>query len=86
MISKKWDKIFDLRELLGDENRMFDTSDKSLRRLTYAPNMGYFTWIFSYKGLLVALFDAGNGHWEFFSLVSVWDLITAKIADLIERR
>lgn len=85
MIGRKWKKVYDLLEFLRDDNSMFNISDKSLRRLTYAPNIGYGMWICSYKGLLVAIFDAGNGYWDFYTLVGFWDLIVAKIAALKER-
>lgn len=45
----------------------------------YAPHLGYRNWIFKYKTLYILLFDEGNGHYQYLSLLTWLDVIEAKI-------
>lgn len=45
----------------------------------YAPHLGYRNWIFKYKTLYILLFDEGNGHYEYLSLLTWLDVVEAKI-------
>ena len=74
----KWNKINFLIDKL--HNRTFELGELGdLRRVSYAPNIGYRSWIFLYKGYFVALFDAGNDHYDFHMPVNWIDVIVAKI-------
>ncbi len=75
---KKWRKINELTGLIMEDSTLSNCAN-NLKCLSYAPNIGYRSWIFSYKGTLVALFDAGNGHYDFYTAVNFADLLAAKI-------
>lgn len=77
---KKWHNVGDVcRAISEDSTLMDDKLVPGLKCITYAPNIGYRAWIFKYKGTLMALWDEGNSHWGLHSVVSVWDLIVAKV-------
>ena len=73
-MSKKWNIISELCEKIYEDD-MIDGCGEYLKCIGYAPWIGYRSWIFSYKGVLVALFDAGNGHYSFHTVVSRIDAI-----------
>lgn len=75
---KKWEIINDLLDEINKDD-MLDTCYKDLACIDYAPNIGYRSWIFKYKGVLVALFDEGNGHYAFHMPVNYLDVLVAKM-------
>lgn len=75
---KKWQKIGELSRFIMQDSTL-DNCAKDLKCLSYAPNIGYRSWIFRYKGALVALDDAGNGHYDFYTVVNFMDLLAAKL-------
>lgn len=77
-MKRKWNNIRELCELITRDDTL-DICGKDLKYLTYAPNLGYRHWIFSYKRTLVALVEFGDGHFDFHSAVSLLDLIVAKL-------
>lgn len=79
---KKWKNIAELCNKIA-EGSTLDNCYKDLKRISYAPNIGYRCWIFSYKRTLVCLWDMGNGHYDFYSAASWLDLIIAKISNHI---
>lgn len=82
-MSKKWNIISELCEKIYEDD-MLDGCGEHLKCIGYAPWIGYRSWIFSYKGVLVALFDVGNGHYDFHTAVTWIDMMRAKILDRIE--
>lgn len=86
-MTRKWDKIHELCDYLAEDSTLMHTNDciKHLKCICYAPNIGYRSWIFKYKGILIALFDAGNGHYEFHTAVTYLDVICARIDNLFKR-
>lgn len=80
----KWKNICELCRKI-DEDDTLEKCVKELRIVSYAPNIGYRAWIFKYKKTLVALLDIGNSHWAFYSAVTRFDLLSAKVSDLVER-
>ena len=81
---RKWQKIGELSTLVMQDSTLSNCA-KDLKCISYAPNIGYRTWIFRYKGVLVALDDAGNGHYDFYTAVSFADLLVAKLTLFGER-
>lgn len=77
---KKWENISELILCITKDD-MLDSCAKHLKCICYAPNIGYRSWIFKYKGTLVALFDMGNGHYSFYTAVTWIDVLLAKIMD-----
>ena len=82
---KKWKVINELiekisrgqfHEFIGDCPAIAD-----LECICYAPHIGYRAWIFKYKGVLICLWDHGNGWWQFHSAVSWIDILLAKIEE-----
>ena len=72
---------------LTQEINMDDTMDSiacHMKKITYAPNLGYNSWIFRYKNILVALYDCGNGHYDFQSKSNIWQVIVAKLTLLTD--
>lgn len=84
---KKWKHVWELIDTMYSSGggRLDGVDHKYLKSLCYAPNISYRSWIFKYKGVLVALDDAGNGYWEFTSVVSRWDLFVAKVIETWHR-
>lgn len=78
-MNRKWRKINELIQHIAEDDTL-DGCYKDLARLTYAPNIGYRCWIFSYKRVLVVLGDLGNGHYDFHSAATLLDLIAAKLS------
>ena len=87
-------KYRNVSELVREMQFHFDEIDemvgRDLRKLCYAPNVGYRSWIFEYKGTYVALEDYGNGFWGFYTTVGLWDLLVARVwnrvMDIREKR
>lgn len=85
MTKTKSDIIRELdRNLSADSTA--STLTKDLTRITYAPQLGYRSWIFKYKGVLVELFDMGNGHYAYERPAHKIDIIFARIYCAIEKR
>lgn len=82
-MNKKWKNSHELISLIQEDDTL-DVCAANLKCLSYAPNIGYRSWIFSYKGTLVALYDAGNGHYDFHTTVSLVDLLAAKLTIFVE--
>jgi len=76
---RKWAKISELCEKLAHRTYEPGEFGSDLTCICYAPNIGYRSWIFRYKGVYVALFDAGNDNYDFHTAVSVTDVIVAKL-------
>lgn len=81
----KWKTVYELIEKLKVRTFEPNLFDDKLKCICYAPNIGYRSWIFRYKGILVALFDLGNDNYSFQSLVSIMDLIMAELCNLFPR-
>lgn len=80
----KWDKVNELRRHIQEDDTL-ETCVKHMKCYGYAPNIDYVSWIFTYKGVFVALYDAGNGHYDFNSAVTIFDLFVAKLYVFIDR-
>lgn len=78
---KKWKNIAELCDRLA--HRTFEPGEfgNDLKCICYAPNIGYRSWIFNYKGVLVALIDIGNDHYDFHTAVTWLDTVHALLID-----
>lgn len=74
----KWEKINKLKRLIEEDGTLSNYTG-NLECVCYAPNLGYRSWIFKFEGVLVALFDEGNGHYDFHRAVSFVDILVAKL-------
>ena len=83
-IKQKYRDTIELIELIGNDDTL--SGVENMHVVTYAPNMGYRTWIFKYKKVYVALFDDGNGHYSYFTMVSRLQVIWAKICVAFQTR
>lgn len=83
----KWQKLAELQKIL-DEHSCLATIEgidcKDFHCLTYAPNIGINAWIFTYHKTLVVLWDDGNSHYSFFTGVSRFTLLKARISCWID--
>jgi hypothetical protein len=75
---KKIKLIDELMRNLEEDSTAVTMVD-TLKCVSYAPQLGYRNWIFKYKGMLVLLFDAGNGHYQYLCPVGLIDVFIAKI-------
>lgn len=84
----KWQKIIELQEILEKQDNYLAELDgvdhKDFHSISQAPNIGINGWIFYYKGVLVALWDDGNGYYSYFTAVSRFTLIKAQIISIID--
>lgn len=81
---KKWKLINELLDRLNGKNfHSFLTEDlpKELNMVCYAPHIGYYAWIFEYKGIYICFMDDGNGWWQFYSSVEYLDVLKAKFEE-----
>ena len=79
-VRRKYRNVSDLvRELEFQFDEIDDISGIDLKKLCYAPNVGYRSWIYIYKGTYVALEDYGNGRWAFYTVVGLLDVLVAKV-------
>lgn len=85
MRHKKWIIISELIDKIADDSTL-DNCVKDLSCITYAPQLGYRSYIFKYKSQLVVLSDLGNGHYGFFMPARKSDVIIAKIATWYEEK
>lgn len=77
--SKK-EKIIELISYISTDDTLdICVAEKNIKVVTYAPNLGYYIWIFNYENVLVALIDMGNGHYAFYKIATIFDVIVAKI-------
>ena len=74
-------KIKLIDELMNhlEKDSTASTTGDDLKCISYAPQLGYRNWIFKYKTMLVLLFDAGNGHYQYLCPVSLIDVLIAKV-------
>lgn len=79
---RKWNNIGELCEKIA-ENSILENFGKELKRVCYAPHIGYRAWIFKYKGTLVSLWDMGNGHYGFYSAADWRDVFTGWFTEKI---
>lgn len=82
---KKWNTINDLLDEIYKDSTL-STCYKDLTCIEHAPHIGYRSWIFKYKSVYVALFDAGNGYYTFQMPVSRLDVVIAKVIEWISGR
>lgn len=75
-MKKKWNNIGELIKKINEDDLLF-TCRGHIKRVTYAPHIGYGAWIFKYKDTPVCLWDMGNGHYSFYSAVSYIDILVA---------
>ena len=78
-------KYRNVSELIREMQFHFDEIDemlgRDLKKVCYAPNVGYRSWIFEYKGTYVALEDYGNGFWGFYTTVGLLDVVVARVIE-----
>lgn len=74
-------KIELIDELMShlEKDSTASTITEDLKCISYAPQLGYRSWIFKYKTMLVLLFDASNGHYQYLCPVGLIDLLIAKV-------
>ena len=77
---KKWKLINELLDRLNGRNfhEFLTEEPKELKMVCYAPRIGYYAWIFVYKGVYMCFMDNNNGWWSFHSAVSWIDILLAK--------
>lgn len=84
ILADRWIVVEELEEHL-QKDPCLDNIDKSqISCICYAPNIGYRSWIFRYKGVYVALFDCGNTYYSFHTVVSRCDVVIAVILSWLE--
>lgn len=74
---KKWDNVSELINVLIDDDDMLGKCEGFIGKAMYAPHIGYGAWVIKYKGTPVCLWDMGNGHYSFYSVVSNIDILIA---------
>lgn len=77
-MNKKWKTVSEFISNIEADDCLSNCVEH-ISRMTYAPQIGYTSWICRYKDIWVALYDAGNGHYDYCSRVSYIDFIIAKI-------
>ena len=78
--TKKWICVRQLIQKLNDaDDPNYEELKGDLKLICYAPHIGYFERIFSYKGVLVVLTHSGNGYYTFFSMANLADVIVGFI-------
>lgn len=82
---KKWKNIAELCMKIAEDSTMNNIPKSCFKGpIIYAPNMGYRSWIFHYKNIPVVLCDLGNGHYDFYSAATWFDILEARIVGLID--
>jgi hypothetical protein len=77
-MTKKWKHFFEVIEFIDDDDTLSQVDKRQIKCVTYAPNIGYHSWIFRYKGTPIVLFDAGNGHYGLESIATNIDILVAR--------
>ena len=83
----RWQKLCDLQNALEEDSCLATIEGidhKDFHCLTYAPNIGINAWIFVYYKVRVVLWDDGNSHYSFFTGVSRFTLLKARISCWID--
>ena len=78
----KWSQLSEFI-LSIEEDDCLTRCCEHVSKFVYAPHIGYRTWICRYKDIWVALYDTGNGHYDYCSRVSYIQFIIAKIMNFI---
>lgn len=81
----KWGQVNELMALEVTPEEGASALDGRLKKICYAPNIGYSVYVFKYRDVYVALWDCGNGYYEFFSVLSVMDVAVVKFNLLKEQ-
>ena len=75
----RWEQVNELMELeVTPEEIRAGVLDGKLKKICDAPNIGDFVKVFKFRDTYVALWDCGNGYFEFFSVLSVMDVAVVK--------
>ena len=82
----RWDTVDEITQILSEDPCMDEIDGADIHCICYAPNIGYRSWIFRYKGVYFSLFDCGNGYYGFHSVVSRYDVFVAMILSWLERK
>ena len=69
-----------------EEDSTGNTLVENMVRVCYAPHLGCRNWIFKYKTLYILLFDEGNGHYQYICSLTWFDVVKAKISEMIGRK
>lgn len=69
-----------------EEDSTDSTLIKNMVCVCHAPRFGCRNWIFKYKNLYILLFDAGNGHYQYICSLTWFDVVKAKISEMIGRK
>lgn len=78
----KWKKIAELCDYIAKDSTLdIVPYEHYFKCICHAPNVGYRSWIFNYRGVLVALYDLGNGHYDFHTAVTRFDTFVAKLCE-----
>lgn len=86
LAGNRWSIVDELCDAIQTNSNLDTIDERHLTCLCYAPNVGYRSWIFRYKGVLVALCYYGNGLFDFHTTVSHYDLYVARILFWLGRR
>ena len=76
---QKWKKIEELINYCVDDDALYTLFNPNLKLVSRAPQIGARAWIYKYKGIYIALWDMGNGHYSFYSCATLIDAIVARI-------
>ena len=91
--SDKWETVTELCNLFYDFNleeyeddEVYDKLNAKMHYVCEAPHIGYFVYIYRYKGILVAVQDIPHApEITFYSVVTYKDYVIAKINDFWNR-
>ena len=82
---RRWEILSELIDEIG-KDPLLDNCRNDLSCICYAPNIGYRSWIFSYKKVYVALFDSGNGYYSFHMPVTRFDVLMASLLHALDKQ
>ena len=77
----KWRRLSDLMYAVEKESPLAETP---IRVITRASNVGERMWVVKYEEIYAVLFDLGNGHWEYFTHLSILSVIYSVIFEHVD--
>lgn len=78
---RKWQQVSDLMYAIDKDSTLTETP---IRVITRASNVGERMWVAKYERIYAVLFDLGNGHWEYFSRLSLPAVIYSVVYEHID--
>jgi len=84
MTRHKYLLLNELRDALREDSTGSSLTGR-LKKVTPAPHLSYFSWVFLFDQSYVLLEELGNGHYAYVTPLAWFDCVVAKVTTFLDR-